>query len=96
MKITLGTRIIKAIEDVDFGVVGDYDITYGECKFKCNQKHGTVIYVAGLVEENENILMCLGAEKGKDKEHLDFQIALYPPFLEFDKKWRDLMEIKED
>ena len=93
MKVSLGTRIIKVIENVDFAVIGDYDVTYEECKVKCEQKHGTIIYVAGLVEENENTLMCLGAETGK--EQLDFQVALYPPFLEFDKKWRDLMEIKE-
>lgn len=94
MYLSLGQRIIKVIEDVDFSTIGDYDITYGECKVKCEQKHGTIIYVAGLVEENENILMCLGAEPNEEK--LNFQVALYSPFLEFDKKWRDLMEIKED
>lgn len=92
--LSLGQRIIKVIEDADFSTIGDYDITYGECKVKCEQKHGTIIYVAGLVEENENVLMCLGAESNEEK--LIFQVALYPPFLEFDKKWRDLMEIKEE
>ena len=89
MNIEAGTRIIKVIENVDFAFLGDWDVTDENIVMKFDPKHGTVIYVAGMIEGDPNSLMSLGAETGSN----DFRVAFYEPFKEFNKMWDELMKL---
>ena len=89
MSVELGARIIKVIENVDFAFLGDWDVTDENIVMKFDPKHGTIIYVAGMIEGNPNSLMSLGAEEGST----DFKVAFYEPFKEFDKMWNELMKL---
>ena len=82
-------RIIKTIEDVDFATLGDYDVTDENICMKFDAKHGTVIYVAGMVNGDEDALVCLGAEGDSN----EFSVAFYEPFKEFNKMWNELMKL---
>lgn len=84
--IDYGPRLIKIIRDVDF-------MEWPEAEEDCfidkednitirfTKKHGTVIYCAGMFDDKDD-LACMGAEDGKN-----FRIAVYTPFLEFEKGW---------
>ena len=89
MNFEMGVRIIKVIENVDFFFLDDWDITDENVKMKFDPKHGTVIYVAGIIEGDPNSLMSLGAEEGST----DFKVAFYAPFKEFNKMWDELMKL---
>ena len=89
MSVEMGTRIIKVIEDVDFCFLGDWDMTDENLIMKFDPKHGTVIYVAGIIDGDPNSLMSLGAEEGST----DFKVAFYAPFKEFNKMWDELMKL---
>lgn len=65
-------RIIKSIENVDFFVLDDWDVTDENINMKFEPKHGIVIYVAGMIEGEEDSLMCLGAEKAATNLELLF------------------------
>ncbi len=85
-------NIIRQIEDVDFMQWPDNENEYGiDAKdnifINLHPTRGTVIYVTGLVEGDDDSLMCLGAPKGST----DFRVALYAPFLEFEKGWYRLI-----
>ena len=59
MSVEMGTRIIKVIEDVDFCFLGDWDMTDENLIMKFDPKHGTVIYVAGIIEGDPYSIMSL-------------------------------------
>lgn len=84
-----GQRVIKIYRDVDFNVIDDYDFDdiKDEIKMHYKSQHGTVIYIAGLVDGDEDSLMCMGAADGST----EFRPALYPDFLEFEKGWLRLI-----
>ena len=63
MSVEMGMRIIKVIEDVDFCFLGDWDMTDENLIMKFDPKHGTVIYVAGIIDGDHNSLMSLGTEE---------------------------------
>lgn len=96
-------RIIKIIRDVDFGVLKDStDITdlyftsktfspSDSVEIEIETKHGTVIYVAGMVEGSEDSIICMGAEEGSH----EYKIAFYKDYLKFKEKWNELNGIKE-
>lgn len=78
-------RIIKIIRDVDFSILNDNDENDNIIKFE--DKHGTVYYVAGLIEDDEDSLMCLGCEDGEK----DLRFAFYDGFKEFKDGWNRLL-----
>ena len=82
-------RIIKSIENVDFFVLGDWDVTDENINMKLEPKHGIVIYVAGMIDGDEDSLVCLGAEDGSN----DFSGALYETFKAFNTMWDELMKL---
>ena len=82
-------RIIKSIENVDFSVLDDWDVTDENINMKFEPKHGTVIYVAGMIDGDEDSLMCLGAEDGSN----EFRVAFYEPFKTFNTMWDELMKL---
>lgn len=82
-------RIIKTIKNVDFSVLGDWGITDENIGIKFEQKHGTVIYAASIVDGDEDALMCLGAEDGSN----EFRVAFYEPFKAFSTMWNELMKL---
>ena len=82
-------RIIKTIKNVDFSVLGDWDVYGEDIGMKFEPKHGTVIYAAGIYEDDEDALMCLGAEDGSN----EFRVAFYEPFRAFNIMWNELMKI---
>lgn len=82
--LDFGQRVIKIIRDVDFSVLKSGEIdNHDMCKLMFEPKHGTVIYVAGMVENNEDDLLCMGAEEGST----EFKIAYYEHFRKFQKDW---------
>ena len=89
MSVEMGMRIIKVIEAVDYCSLGAWDMTDHNLIMKFDPKHGTVIYVAGIIEGDPNSLMSLGAEEGST----DFKVAFYAPFKEFNKMWDELMKL---
>ena len=78
-------RIIKSIENVDFFVLDDWDVTDENINIKFEPKHGIVIYVAGMIEGDEDSLVCLGAEDGSN----EFRVAFYELFKVFNAMWDD-------
>ena len=82
-------RIIKSIENVDFFVLDDWDVNDENINMKFEPKHGIVIYVAGMIEGEEDSLMCLGAENGSN----EFRVAFYEPFKAFNTMWDELMKL---
>lgn len=85
-------RIIKTIENVDFFVLDDsddWDVTDENINIKLEPKHGIVIYIAGMIDGDEDSLMCLGAEDGSN----EFRIAFYEPFKAFSTMWDELMKL---
>ncbi|MBQ2392085.1 MAG: hypothetical protein II306_10030 [Clostridia bacterium] len=79
-----GQRVIKIIRDVDFSILKDGEIDDNDMvKMMFEPKHGTVIYIAGMFEDNEDCLLCMGAEDGSTK----FKVAYYEHFREFQKEW---------
>ena len=89
MSVEMGMRIIKVIEDVDFCFLGDWDMTDENLIMKFEPKHGIVIYVAGMVDGDEDSLVCLGAEDGSN----EFRVAFYEPFKAFNTMWDELMKL---
>lgn len=82
-------RVIRIIRNVDFSVMEEYpfDGAKDGIGVRFERKHGTVLYVAGVVENDENALMCFGVEDGKTEG----RIAFYKDFGKFDKGWRKLI-----
>ena len=79
-----GQRVIKIIRDVDFSILKDGEIDDNDMvKMMFEPKHGTVIYIAGMFEDNEDALLCMGAEDGST----EFKVAFYRHFREFEKEW---------
>lgn len=92
-KIDFGQRVIKIIRDVDFKAIDNYDLSDSDdITIGFQPKHGTVIYIAGLCEGDEDDLLCMGAEDGT----MEFQVAFYPDFLEFNKGWLRLIGRAKD
>lgn len=77
-----GKRVIKAIRDVDFSVMDGYDFDGDNVRIRYKPQHGTVVYIAGAVEGDEDSLICMGANDGST----EFKMAFYPDFLEFEKR----------
>lgn len=93
-RMDFGQRVIKIYRDVDFMVIDGYDFDDVKDGIKMNYKpqHGTVVYIAGLVEGDDDALMCMGAPNGST----EFRAAIYPDFLEFEKGWFRLIGRKKD
>lgn len=84
--IDYGQRVIKVIRDVDFmewpeAEEDSFIDKNDNIVIHFHKKHGTVIYLAGMFEDEDD-LVCMGSEDGKN-----FRIAVYKPFLEFEKGW---------
>ena len=80
--LDFGQRIIKIIRDVDFSVLKSGEIdNHDMCKLMFEPKHGTVVYVAGMVENNEDDLLCMGAEEGS----IEFNVNLLSEIEEIEK-----------
>jgi len=82
-------RVIKLIPDVDFAVLAKedpFEIDEEEMAFRFIPKHGYVMYAAGLYEDDEDALMCLGSE---DCKHWGW--ACYDGFRDFQNGWYDLV-----
>ena len=72
-------KVIRVIHDVDFAVLNDQQPEYddeGNAIVRLIDKHGTVVYIAGLVENNPDAIMTFGAEDGSN----DYRVAFYKPF----------------
>lgn len=82
-------RIIKSIENVDFFVLDDWDVTDENINMKLKPKHGIVIYVAGMIDGEEDLLVCLGAEDGSN----EFRVAFYEPFKSVNTMWDEFMKL---
>ena len=82
-------RIIKSIENVDFFVLDDLDVTDENINMKLEPKHGIVIYVAGMIDGDEDSLVCLGAEDGSN----EFRVAFYEPFKAFNAMWDEWVRL---
>ena len=78
-------RIIKIIRDTDFSILNDNDENYNIIKF--DDKHGTVYYVAGLIEDDEDALMCVGCVDGEKET----RIAFHDGFKDFKEGWDKLL-----
>lgn len=79
-----GQRIIKLIEDTDFhrwenGTITEQD----EIAVRFIPEHGTVIYVAGVFEDDDDALICMGAKEGET----EFRVAVHDGFRAFEKAW---------
>lgn len=84
-------RIIKIIENTNFRTIDEGGIDDDNCTIRFSEpKHGIVIYVAGMVEGDDDALVSLGAVDGSN----EFRIAIHPEFLEFNKNWDMLMKRK--
>lgn len=71
-------KVIRVIHDVDFAVLNEqpeFD-DEGNAIMRLIDKHGTVVYIAGLVENNPDAIMPFGAEDGSN----DYRVAFYKPF----------------
>jgi len=82
-------RIIKLIPDVDFDVLrkdNPFEIDEEKIRLSFTHKHGYVMYAAGLFEDDEDMLMCLGSE---DCKH--WRWACYDGFRDFENGWYDLV-----
>lgn len=82
--IDYGQRVIKVIRDVDFmewpeAEEDSFIDKSDNIVIRFKKKHGTVIYLAGMFEDEDD-LACMGSEDGKN-----FRMAVYKPFLEFEK-----------
>lgn len=84
-----GHRVIKVYHDVNFNVISGYEIddNTDQIKMQTKEQHGTVIYVAGMVEGDDDALICMGAPSGST----EFRPALYADFLKFEKGWLRLI-----
>lgn len=89
-------RVIRIIRDVDFLQWPDDPKDHGidendNCFVNFKKMHGTVIYVAGLIEGDEDDLLCMGAPEGSN----EFRIAVYGPFMDFEVRWLRLLGKEE-
>ena len=83
-----GIRVIRIMRDVDFFVMGDSDVDDENIMVKMEPRHGTVIYVAGMVEDgDEDELVSMGAADGES----EFHIAFEQKFVEFSRGWYELI-----
>ena len=87
--LDFGRRVIKVYRDVDFSIIDGYEIddNTDQIKMQTIEQHGTVIYVAGIVEGDDDALICMGAPSGST----EFRPVLYADFLEFEKGWLRLI-----
>ena len=74
--IDYGQRVIKVIRDVDFmewpeAEEDSFIDKNDNIVIHFHEKHGTVIYLAGMCEDEDD-LVCMGSEDGKN-----FRIAAY-------------------
>lgn len=73
-------RVYYMEDDTDFSVIGGFVKTDdGDDAVKLLQKHGTVIYAAGLFDDDPDRLMCLGKEDGSE----EYRIAFHGGFKAF-------------
>lgn len=83
MKI-LKTFLNTAFQTIESGGI-DSDDT---CRIRFSEpQHGTVIYVTGLVEGDDDAVVALGAAAGSD----EFRVVYHDGFIEFEKGWYALI-----
>lgn len=82
-------RVIKIIRDTEFApfinIARTGDDTYS---LPTKAVKGTVIYVAGIIEEDEDALMCLGAVENS----YEYSIAFHKGFKTFEEGWNKLIK----
>lgn len=71
-------QVIRVIHDVDFAVMAGHEMSENgdDAILKLEEKHGTVIYVTGLVEDDPDAIIVFGAEDGET----NFRVAFYKPY----------------
>ena len=70
-------KVVMQIRDVDFGIIEEAN----EERIKIGKKHGDVLVVKGMIEDDPEGLMTLGIIEGENKA----QIAFYKPMDEIEK-----------
>lgn len=82
-------RVLKTFENTVFRTLEGGEIDGDDiCRIRFSEpQHGTVMYVAGLVEGEDDAVVALGAAAGSDEYH----IVYHDGFKEFEKGWYALI-----
>ena len=85
-------RIIYTVDDVDFHTFADDDPDYtidgDNIEVQLVKKHGTLLFVAGACEDDDNALVCFGVPEGEEEG----RIAFHPDFKRFEDAWNELIK----
>jgi len=86
-------KVLYTIHDTDYLVWKNGKFESDSFVVGYESRHGIVVFVSGLIDEDSDIVMCLGSENERD-----FSMALHPLFDKFKYQYyktirrRDLLE----